>query len=189
MQLCNVCSVQSHAPGPHIAQACAQNTASADAPLPMASAVPRVLPTLLPSVTFRHEEKVGILPAPEHYHPNRSPRWLSHSGHPWHRCSEMLLANQVVHGSPSALQDCFWKKKEPSPTGSWPSTVVKTNFPALWKMVGLMASCGERDKSHLDVTNSSCDILVTAWAGIRCWEHAFKHRAHLSNMHPGRGVN
>lgn len=46
------------------------------APHPTVSAVLRVLPVLLPSVTFRGEEKVGLLPAPEHSRPNRPP-WLA----------------------------------------------------------------------------------------------------------------
>lgn len=41
----------------------------------------------------------------------------------------------------------------------------------------------EKDKSQVDVTNSSGDILVTVWTGIRCQECAFKHTGHLRNAH------
>jgi len=63
---------RSPAPARRTAWARAQEALSAGVPHPTVSAVLRVLPDLLPSVAFRDEETVGLLPAPEHCRPDRA---------------------------------------------------------------------------------------------------------------------
>lgn len=124
-----VCSLQSPTPACCAAQACTPNPLTAGVPHPTVSVVLRVLTTLCHSC-----QPLNIAV------PTVSPGGCS-TGFvfAWCRCSEMPLANQVLQGSPSTLEEWFVfscsqfceKKKHqnpPSPAWSWPSSVVKTPF-------------------------------------------------------------